>query len=114
MQHWEEPQRPPAILPIPWRDTVGLCSLSPSIEVLYDSLEEYEEEAPRALTLSPATMKLHAAESEKYMEEMSSWSDEYDLTGKTPQQLDALIAKYHSDVKASLMEANWSRALEGM
>ena len=33
---------------------------------------------------------------------------------KTPEELDALIAKYHRDVKASWFEANRRRALEGM
>jgi hypothetical protein len=62
-------------------------------EVVYDSPEEYEEEEPRAPSLSPATMKRHAAELEKDMEEMSSGSDEYDQTGKAPEDLVAIIAK---------------------
>ncbi len=45
---------------------------------------------------------------------MSSGSDEYYPTGKTPEELDAMIAKYHSDVKSSLFEANRRRAMEGM
>jgi hypothetical protein len=48
------------------------------------------------------------------MDEMSSYSDEYDPTRKIPEQSDAMIAKYHRDVKARRMEANWGRALEGM
>ncbi len=81
---------------------------------MYNSPEEYEEEEPRAPSLSSATKKQHAAELEKDMEEISSGSGEYDPTGKTPKQLDAIIVKYHRDVKASLMEANQHRALEGM
>jgi hypothetical protein len=51
---------------------------------------------------------------EKDMEEMSFRSDEYDQTAKAPGELDAMIAKYHRDVKASRIEANRRHALEGM
>jgi hypothetical protein len=57
-------------------------------------------------------MKRYQAELEKDMEEMSSSSDEYDPTGKTPEELDAMIAKYSRDVKSSRFEANWLRAME--
>ncbi len=48
------------------------------------------------------------------MEEMSSWSDLYYLIGKTPEELDAMIARYHLDMKSSQIEANQRRAMEGM
>jgi hypothetical protein len=81
---------------------------------VYDSPEEYEEEEPRAQSLSPATKKRYQAKLEKDMDEMSSGSDEYNPTGKTPEELDAMIAKYPRDVKSSLFEANWHSAMEGM
>ncbi len=115
MRHGEEPDEvdePHAIPPIPWRDTVDLCFPSLGIEVVYNLPEEYEKEEPRAPSISPATMKRHAAEKDR--EEMSSWSDEYDPTGKTPEDVDVMIAKYNRDIKASLIEANGRRALEGM
>jgi hypothetical protein len=59
-------------------------------------------------------MKLYKAELEKDMEEMSSGINEYDQTGKTPEELDAIIAQYHRDVNSSRIEANWRSALEGM
>ncbi len=114
MLHREEPEVPLAVPPVPWHATIGLCSLSSGTEVVYHSLEEYEEEEPLAPLLSPATIKRHTAELEKDMEEMSSGSDEYDPTGKTPEELDAMIAKYHRDVKSSQIQANRRRALEGM
>jgi hypothetical protein len=64
-------------------------------EVVYDLPEEYEEEEPRVQSFSPATIKQYKDELEKDMEEMSSGSDPYDPTGKTPEELDAMIAKYH-------------------
>ena len=46
---------------------------------------------------------------------MTSESDEYDPTGKTPEQMDALIAKYHRDCQTSRMEVNRRRnLLEGI
>ena len=36
---------------------------------------------------------------------MTSESDEYDPTGKTPEQMDAMIAKYHKDCHNSRMGA---------
>ncbi len=94
--------------------TVGLCSPSSGTEVVYDSPEEYEEEEPRAQSLSPATMEQYKDELEKDMEDMSSGSDPYDPTGKTPQELDAMIAKYHRDMKSSRIGANRRSAIEGM
>ncbi len=48
------------------------------------------------------------------MDEISTGSDEYDPTGKTPEQLDAMIAKYKRGKTASRMEATRRRALEGI
>ncbi len=48
------------------------------------------------------------------MDEISTRSDEYDPTGKAPEQLDAMIAKYKGDTTASRMEAALRRALEGI
>jgi hypothetical protein len=39
------------------------------------------------------------------LDEISSRSDEYDPTGKTLEQVDAMIAKYKQDEKASRMAA---------
>ncbi len=64
---------------------------------MYDSPEEYEEEGPQVPSLSPATIKRCTAELEKDVEEMSSGSDEYDPSGKSPEALDAMIAKYHRE-----------------
>jgi hypothetical protein len=114
MRHGEEQEARPAIPPIPWRQTLGLCSPSSGTGVVYDSPEEYEEEESRAQSLSPATMKRCKHEMEKDMEEMSSGSDPYDPIGKTPEVLDAMIARYHQDMKSSRIEADQRRAMEGM
>ncbi len=114
MRHGEEPEARPAIPPIPWRQSVDLCSPSSGTEVVYDSPEEYEEEEPRAQSLSPSTMERCKDEMEKDMEEMFSGSDPYDPTGKTPEELDAIIAKYHGDMKSSRIEDNRRLAMEGM
>jgi hypothetical protein len=98
MRHGEEPEALPAIPPIPWRETVGLFSPSSGTEVVHDSPEEYEVEEPRAQSLSPASMKRYQGELEKDIKEMSSCSEEYDPTGKTPEELDVMIARYHRDL----------------
>ena len=79
-------------------------------------MRSHEEEESRAQSLSPATMKRHKDEMEKDMEEMSSGSDQYDPIGKTqtPEELDAMIARYHRDMKSSRIEADQRRAMEGM
>ena len=111
MCHGEEQEATSAILPFCWRQTVGLCSPSSGTEVVCDSPEEYEEEESRAQSLSPATMKRYKDEMEKDMEEMSSGSDQYDPICKTPEELDAMIARYHRDMKSSRIEANLRRAM---
>jgi hypothetical protein len=60
---------------------------------VYGSPDDYDEEDPPAQSPSPATKKRRHEELEKELDEISTGSDEYDLTGKTPEQLDAKIAK---------------------
>ena len=102
------PRPPPS-----WRSAVGICSPSSGTEVVCGSPREYENEEPPAPSPSPQTKKLWDAEFEKDLAEITSESEEYDPTGKTPEQLDAMIGKYHRDVKNSRMEAIRRRALEG-
>ncbi len=45
---------------------------------------------------------------------MSFGSDPYDPIGKTLEELDAMIARYHRDMKSSRIEANRRHAMEGM
>jgi hypothetical protein len=59
-------------------------------------------------------MKRYKAKLEKDMEEMSSGSDEFDPTGQTSEELDAMTAKYHRDLKSSRFEVNRRSAMEGM
>ena len=72
---------------------------------MYDSPEEYEEDELPAPSPFPETKKRRDAEFEKDLAEITSESDDYDPTGLTPEQLDAIIAKYHSDFQTSKMEA---------
>ena len=109
-----QPPRNPS--PPRWTFGVGLASPSSGTEVIYDSPEEYEEEAEPIY--SPETKKRRDAEEKRLEEEfkrevdaMTSESDEYDPTGKTPAQLDAMIAKYKKDCHNSRMEANRRRDL---
>jgi hypothetical protein len=74
-------------------------------EIVYGSPEEYEEDDPPAQSLSPATKKRHLVEFQKDLDEISTGSDEYDPTGKTSKQFDAMIAKYKRDTTASRMAA---------
>ena len=106
------PRPPPS-----WRSAVGICSPSSGTEVVYDSPEAYGEDDVPAPSPSPETKKRRDAEFEKDLAEITSESDEYDPTGKTPEQLpvDAMIAMYHRDVKTSRMESNRrSMLLEGI
>jgi hypothetical protein len=86
---------PSAPMPAPpnWRSAIGLSSPSSDTEVVYGLPEEYDEEDPPAQSPSPATKK-RSAEFEKDLDEISTGSDEYDPTGKTLDQLDAIIAQY--------------------
>ncbi len=65
-------------------------------------------------SLLPATKKRQHAELEKDMDEIFTGIDEYDPTGKTPEQLHEMIAKYKRDSTASRMEATQRRAMEGI
>ena len=99
---------------------VGLASPSSGTEIIYESPEVYEEEDEPIF--SQETKKRRDAEDKrldeqlkKDLNEITSESDEYDPTGKTPTQMDALIAKYHRECQASRMEANRRRnLLEGI
>ena len=95
-----------------WTYGVGLASPSSGTEVIYESPEEYEEEDVPELIYSPETKKRRDAEDKRRdeefkreIDEMTSESDEFDPTGKTPEQMDAMIAKYHMDCHNSRMEA---------
>ena len=64
------------------------------------------------LIYSPETKKRRDAEDKRLdeelkrdLDEITSESDEFDPTGKTPEQMDAMIAKYHMDCHNSRMEA---------
>ena len=105
----------PMLAPPNWRSAIGLCSPSSDTEVVYCSPEEYDEEDPQAQSPSPATKKRHLAEFQKDLDEISTESDEYDPTGKTPEQLGAMIAKYKRDTTACKMAASKRRrAFEGI
>ena len=81
---------------------------------MYGSPEEYDEKDPPAQSPSPATKKRRHEELEKDLDEISTGSDEYDPTGKTPEQLDAMIAKYKRDATASrIAAAKRRRIFEG-
>jgi hypothetical protein len=69
---------------------------------------------PSAQSPSPATKKRLHEELEKELDEISTGSDEYDPTGKTPEQLDAMIAKYKRDTTANrIAAAKRRRIFEG-
>ena len=89
-----------------WTYAVGLASPSSCTEVIYDSPEEYEDEDVPAPSPSPETKKRWDAEFEKDLAEITLDSDEYDPTGKTPEQMDAIIAKYRNDCQTSRREAS--------
>ncbi len=81
---------------------------------MFDWPEEYKEKDPLSQSPPPATKKQHE-EFQKDLDEISTGSDNYDPTGKTPEQLDAIIAKYKRVVTASRMAAAQRRSvLEGM
>jgi hypothetical protein len=72
---------------------------------VYSSPDDNDEEDPPAESPSPATKKQRHEEFEMDLDEISTGSDEYDPTGKTPEQLDAMIAKYKRDATASRIAA---------
>jgi hypothetical protein len=72
---------------------------------VYGSQDDFDEEYPPAESPSPATKKRRHEEFEKDLDEISTGSDEYDPTGKTPEQLDVMIAKYKRDAMASRIAA---------
>ncbi len=80
---------------------MGLCSPSSGTEIVYDSLKGAACALPITSDQETAARRVR----EKDIDEVFLESDEYDPSGKTPEQLDAMIAKYHRDVKASRMEA---------
>ncbi len=104
---------PSSPMPAPpnWRSAISLYSPSSDTEVVYGSPDEYDEEDPLAQSPSPATKKRRHAELEKNLDEISTESDEYDPTGKTPEQLDAMIAKYKRDTTASRIAAAKRRSI---
>ena len=50
---------------------------------------------------------------EKELDEITCDITDYDPEGKTQEQMDAIVAKYHKDIKASRMEVI-RRALKGI
>ena len=62
----------------------------------------YMEEPPSQSPSSATKSRQHDA-FEKELDEITTYSDiaDYDLTGKAAEQMDAIIAQYHRDVKAS-------------
>ena len=78
---------------------------------MYGSPDDYDEEDPPAQSPSPATKKQRHEKFQKDLDEISTGSDEYDPTGKTPEQLDAMIAKYKRDATASRIAAAKRRSI---
>ena len=101
---------PSAPMPAPpnWRSAI--CVPSSDTEIVYSLPEEYDEEDRPAQSPSPATKK-RRAEFEKDLDEISTGGDEYDPTGKSPEQLDAMIAKYKRDTTASRIAAAKQRSI---
>ncbi len=95
----------PMPAPLNWRSAICMCLPLSDTEVVYDSPEEYEEEDPQSQPPSAATKK-QLEQFKKELDEISTGSDEYDPTGKTPEQLNAMIAKYKRDATASRMAAS--------
>ena len=110
MLHASQPddrvERVAKVAPSNWRTAISLSSPSSGTEVVYCSPDDYyDEEDPPAESPSPATKKRRHEEFEKDLDEISTGSDEYDPSGKTLEQLDAMIAKYKRDATASRMAA---------
>ena len=108
--------RQPPRNPSPPRGTYGCGLASPSsgTEVIYDSPEEHDEDdepiySPETKKRRDAQYKLDLQEFMREVDAATSESDEFDPTGKTPEEMDAMIAKYHKDCHNSRMEANRRR-----
>ena len=102
------PPRNPS--PPRWTYGVGLASPSSGTEVIYESPEVFEEEdepvySQESKKRRDAEDKRLDKELKRDLDEITSESDEFDPTGKTPEQMDAMIAKYHMDCLNSRMEA---------
>ena len=107
-----QPPRNPS--PPRWTFGGGLASPSSGTEVIYDSPEEHDEDdepiySPETKKRRDAQYKLDLEEFMRDVDAATSESDEFDPTGKTPEELDAMIAKYHKDCHNSRMEANRRR-----
>jgi len=86
-----------------WRKAIGLRSPSSGSEVIYGSPEVWYNESSASPSLSPATKKRHHDEMEN---EVTTDSDQMSgPEGKTPSELDAIIADYHHRIKDSRMQA---------
>ena len=93
-----------------WRKAIGLHSPSSGSEVIYGSPEEWYDESSASPSLSPATKRRHHDEMEN---EVATDSDLMSgQEGKTPSELDAIIADYHHRLKDSRMQAINSRREE--
>ena len=107
-----QPPRNPS--PPRWTFGGGLASPSSGTEVIYDSPEEHDEDdepiySPETKKRRDAQYKLDLEEFMREVDAATSESDEFDPTGKTPEEMDAMIAKYHKDCHNSRMEANRRR-----
>ena len=92
----------------------GLRSPSSGSEVIYGSPEECYDESPESQTLSPATEQRLHDEFENDIDECTTDSDFISgPEGKTPSELDEIIADYHRKVKESRMQAMNRRRMEG-
>ncbi len=58
---------------------------------MYGSPDEFEKDEPPVPLPSPETNKRQHAELEAEIDEISTGSDEYDATGKTPEQVDETL-----------------------
>jgi len=88
-----------------WRKDIGLRLPSSSSEFIYSSPEWYDESLA-SQSLSPATKKRHHDELEKDTDELTTDSDIMSgQEGKSPSELDAIIAYYLQKVKDSRMQA---------
>ncbi len=86
-----------------WRKDIGLRSPLSGSEVIYCSPESYYE-SPASPSLSPAASQKDKLEKE--LDEITTNSNIMSgQEGKTPSELDAVIADYHSKVQDSRIQA---------